>query len=243
MKYKDWIKLNIDKNDILLRCTDPSGLDKDHPIYPIGCARCFDNYFKTNSCKKFTNHPQINSQLLFFSFKPDTDKQRNIINQLSNIQNINNKCNNTNSRSNYYKNLSKNFKTTPLNTNDYFDNIGKYKFIISPTGNGLDCHRHYEAWISKGIPIIDYHPFLEKKFRGLPVLWTNNYQEITPSYLNDMYTKFLEKEFDFRKLLFKYYKPEFQKEILIIRKNQNNTNAVGVRNKQFWTFSDYFSLN
>ena len=30
---------------------------------------------------------------------------------------------------------------------------------------------------------------------------------------------------------------------LNIDKNQNNTNAVGVRNKQFWTFSDYFSLN
>jgi len=239
MKYKDWIKYNINKNDILLRCTDPTGLDKDHPNYPIGCAHGFDNYFKINSCKNFTNHPEINSKLLFFSFRPDTDKHRLAIDKLSNMQNIN-KYININSRLNYHQNLSKNFETTTLITSDYFDNIGKYKFVASPTGNGLDCHRHYETWISKGIPIIDYHPFLEKKFSGLPILWTNDFSEITPSYLNNIYDKFLEKEFDFRKLLFKYYKPEFQREILIIRKNQTDKCVVGLRDKQFWTFSDYF---
>ena len=54
-------------------------------------------------------------------------------------------------RSDYADNLNKNFKSISYNSNDYFNNIGKYKFVASPTGNGLDCHRHYEAILCWGV--------------------------------------------------------------------------------------------
>jgi hypothetical protein len=31
--------------------------------------------------------------------------------------------------------------------------IGKYKFVVSPEGNGVDCHRHYECIGLGAIPV------------------------------------------------------------------------------------------
>jgi len=237
MKFKDWINLPINDKDILLRCSDPTGLDADNPIYLIGCAKGFNQYIKSNSTINFTNHPQVNTELLFNCFSTHTDRHRKNINRLKQMQMTNNIK--IAGRSDYADNLNKNFKSISYSSDDYFNNIGKYKFVASPTGNGLDCHRHYETLISKGIPIIDYHPFLVQKFKGLPILWTNDYSEITPDYLNNMYEKFLNMEFDFRRLLFSYYAPNIRREILIIRQHQAK-HTTGLRNKQYWKFSDYF---
>ena len=73
----------------------------------------------------------------------------------------------------------------------------------------------------------------------MPILWTNDYSEITPDYLNNMYEKFLNMEFDFRRLLFSYYAPNIRREILIIRQHQAK-HTTGLRSKQYWKFSDYF---
>ena len=35
----------------------------------------------------------------------------------------------------------------------FFD-LMQSRFTFSPEGNGLDCHRHYEAILFKGIPIV-----------------------------------------------------------------------------------------
>ena len=45
---------------------------------------------------------------------------------------------------NLFKNGIKNYK---LNFGDYIFGLSKFKFVISPEGNGEDCHRHYEALI------------------------------------------------------------------------------------------------
>ena len=112
---------------------------------------------------------------------------------------------------------------TKLSPDEYFKNLGKYKFVISPEGNGVDCYRHYETWISKGIPIIEYNPFIEKKYSTLPILWTRDYGEINDNYLNDKYNSFLNKEYDFRRLLRTQYKPEIQNLILKLEENPTNS--------------------
>ena len=43
--------------------------------------------------------------------------------------------------------------------------LSKYKFIISPEGNGIDCHRHYEAILCGCIPIIEYNKDIEKNMK------------------------------------------------------------------------------
>ena len=62
-------------------------------------------------------------------------------------------------------------------------NMIKYKYVISPHGNGLDCHRTWESLALGCIPIIKTSP-LDRMFEGLPVLIVKNWSDITQELLN-----------------------------------------------------------
>jgi hypothetical protein len=92
----------------------------------------------------------------------------------------------------------------------YFDTLPSYKFIISPEGNGIDCHRHYEAFMAGCIPILERNPLIEEKYKGCPILWTTDYSEITPEYLEKKYTEMLDELYDFSRLFLSSYDEETQ---------------------------------
>lgn len=52
-----------------------------------------------------------------------------------------------------------------------------FKFIISPHGNGLDCHRTYEAMILGSIPIVKSSS-LDIIYKELPVIILNDWSDI-----------------------------------------------------------------
>jgi len=81
----------------------------------------------------------------------------------------------------------------------------KYAFILSPYGNGMDCHRTWEALILGCIPIIKSKEFT-KMFEGLPVLNVNNWSDINEKLLNDTIEKFKKRTFNYDKLTLKYWK-------------------------------------
>ena len=88
-----------------------------------------------------------------------------------------------------------------MNARSYFASMVRHKFVISPEGLGEDTHRIYEAIICKAIPIIQYNERIVEKYRGLPVLVTeNDYVDITEELLNRKYEEILETEYDFDKL-------------------------------------------
>ena len=87
----------------------------------------------------------------------------------------------------------------------YFEKLGQSKFVISPEGNGYDCHRHYETWITGGIPIIEYNEKIKEKYKDLPILFTKDYSEINENYLNKKYEEFKNKYFNYQKLLLGNY--------------------------------------
>lgn len=95
-----------------------------------------------------------------------------------------------------------------LNGDDYFKSLPNYKFVISPEGNGIDCHRHYEALLAGCIPIIEYNSLIEEKYKGCPILYTKDYSEINEEYLNKIYTEMINKEYDFSRLFMQYYNNE-----------------------------------
>jgi len=90
-------------------------------------------------------------------------------------------------------------------TSTYFQDLPSYKFVVSPEGNGVDCHRHYEALMAGCIPIIERNPLVEAKYAGCPILWTDDYSEITPAYLERVYPEMLEKVYDFSRLHIGFY--------------------------------------
>jgi len=87
-----------------------------------------------------------------------------------------------------------NVKLKPL---QYFRGLANYKFIISPEGNGIDCHRHYEAIAAGCIPIIEENSFMRRKYKNLPVLYTKDYSEINTDYLEKKYEEMLDQKYDF----------------------------------------------
>jgi len=52
---------------------------------------------------------------------------------------------------------------------NYINNLKKHKFVISPPGNGIDCHRNWEAIYCGCIPIVLDSYFCKNVFHELPV--------------------------------------------------------------------------
>jgi hypothetical protein len=57
-----------------------------------------------------------------------------------------------------------------------------YRYIVSPHGNGLDCHRTWEALALGCIPIVKSSP-LDPMYAGLPVLIVRDWNEVTQERL------------------------------------------------------------
>jgi len=62
-------------------------------------------------------------------------------------------------------------------------NMIKYKYVVSPHGNGLDCHRTWEALALGCIPIVKSSP-LDPMFEDLPVLIVKEWSDITQELLD-----------------------------------------------------------
>lgn len=227
MLFREWMYTIVNQTDIWARCIDPTGEDKDNNIMPLG-LKC-----KPDNCECLTNNIMVNTKLLLYAF--------NISDEIGMLKHKGN-------RRNVKNILNKTYTMTKLKPTEYYAEIGKYKFVISPEGNGIDCYRHYETWISKGIPIIQRNPFIEKKYCGLPILWTDDYSEITDDYLEDKYTEFLDKDFDFSKILLSKYPDKIQQQIKhAIRYNhsipETKTPPTTLATEHgFWEFDDYFKL-
>lgn len=93
---------------------------------------------------------------------------------------------------------------------DYFTQLTTHKFTISPEGNGIDCHRHYEALIAGCIPIVEYSEIIKYKYGDCPILYTTNYSEITKEYLEKKYEEMKSKVYDFTRLFIDTYTKEEQ---------------------------------
>ena len=61
--------------------------------------------------------------------------------------------------------------------NETWKNITNYKFIVSPHGNGLDCHRTYEAMFLGSIPIVKTSP-LDVIYKDMPIIILKDWNEI-----------------------------------------------------------------
>ncbi len=107
---------------------------------------------------------------------------------------------------NYFKSLGLKFenqKSYPL----YLQDLSKSVFVVSPKGNGLDCHRTWEALLLGCFPIVESSS-LDPLYEDLPILIINNWEEVTTALLKKTYAKFSNKEWSREKLYAPYW---FQK--------------------------------
>jgi hypothetical protein len=73
---------------------------------------------------------------------------------------------------------------SPVKRNSLWKFIKDYKFIISPHGNGLDCHRTYESILLGSIPIVRSST-LDGLYKDMPVLILNKWSDLNEKLLND----------------------------------------------------------
>ena len=67
---------------------------------------------------------------------------------------------------------------------EYWDMLAKSAYVISPPGGGIDCHRIWEALYLNTIPIVQNHASFSQ-FKHLPILFIDNWEDITIQYLRD----------------------------------------------------------
>ncbi len=79
-----------------------------------------------------------------------------------------------------------------------------YAFIISPHGNGLDCHRTWEALCLGCIPIVKKSE-ISYLFDELPVLIVDDWNIVSNELLNETVDKFKNTKFNYDKLNLEYW--------------------------------------
>jgi hypothetical protein len=194
LTLRDWQKKYKDPRRLILQASATDGSDSWQP-FPIGMQYNYKYNYHLNEEIQIGKHE--NNVLL--SITPNTDAHRR-------PRGIN--------RNSIINQLKKNgIENVVMHHSDYFKSLPTYKFVISPEGNGIDCHRHYEALIAGCIPIIEHNPLVSEKYRGCPILFTKDYKEITHEYLEKKYKQMLDQTFNFSCLFIDNYDDTTQKYI------------------------------
>jgi hypothetical protein len=90
---------------------------------------------------------------------------------------------------------------------NYLDNIYNHPFVICPQGNGIDTHRTWECLYMKTIPI-EKRNINNQFYTDLPILFVDDWEEITERFLHDQFMAMAEKKWNMEKLNFSYWKNE-----------------------------------
>lgn len=83
------------------------------------------------------------------------------------------------SRKSFIQSLPKQIKRS-----DYWRVILGNKYVISPFGKGIDCHRTWEAMALGSVPIVK-RSSISDLFDGLDIIQVNNWNEVTDQMLYD----------------------------------------------------------
>jgi hypothetical protein len=189
MTLAEWQRRIKPRSEFLYNCSEPKGENDEWVRFPIGMGWAIINC-EDDSKLQIGDH----ENLVHCAIADWTDERRRPV---------------APNRKAFLKTLeSLGISNKLLPHNSYFESLPHYKFVISPEGNGIDCHRHYEALMAGAIPIVEDHPGIREKYVGCPVLFTKDYSELTPSYLTEVYNRMINQTFDFSRLMLSTYDPK-----------------------------------
>ena len=87
---------------------------------------------------------------------------------------------------------------------EYWDEISRSKFVLSPLGLEVDCTRTWECFILGAIPVLE-HSYLNPVYDHLPILFIHHWNEINEEFLNQKYSEITAKRFDFSRAYIDYW--------------------------------------
>jgi hypothetical protein len=97
---------------------------------------------------------------------------------------------------------------TFLSRSQTWEKMSNCSFVLSPFGNGYDCHRTWEALSLGAIPIVRAKQF-KTLFADLPVLNVDEWSDVTPELLQNTLFEFKQRQFNYEKLTLKYWTDQF----------------------------------
>lgn len=72
---------------------------------------------------------------------------------------------------------------THLPYEDYLKEMQKHKFVLCPSGNGIESSRNWETLYMGRVPVFKDHPYLREMFRGFPALFVKEFEDVTEDLL------------------------------------------------------------
>lgn len=166
---------NIPDNVIRIFCQNYNGSQTKVEALPIGLERrmWFPEERKQEVLKKYIGIDIIKDIEVYMNFNPNTNKERY----------------------EWYHYLNgKDFVNTEMlgngnNYENYIQKLKRSKFVVSPPGNGIDCHRNYECLYLGVIPIIQKSDFTINMFSDMNVMLIDKITDLTRESLNNYIEK------------------------------------------------------
>ncbi len=124
-------------------------------------------------------------------------------------------------------------KNPNLTKAEYFEDLSRHAFALAPWGNGVDTHRIWEALYLGTIPVTKYHHTFSTA-KNLPIIFVNDYSEITFNLLNQYLEEFNSKKFNYEILESKYWSNLITKE----KKKEEERSSINIEKSQI--ASSYF---
>ena len=135
--------------------------------------------------------PQDKSNLLYLNYNPNTylEERQGLWDTMKNKQWV--KC--------------KQPDTSPDGFKNYLCDLAQSKFVACPRGNGIDTHRLYESLYMKSIPIVKKNDIVYHNMMDLPILFIDDWNQVTEEYLNHMYPLMMSRQWNLNKLKIDYW--------------------------------------
>jgi hypothetical protein len=100
------------------------------------------------------------------------------------------------------------FEETPQDRMQNYSKQAAFKYVLSPSGLGIDCYRTWEAIILGCVPIVK-RTTLTSQFAHLPVIVVDAWEDLNLDMLDEQYSDIIKKEFDYSFIFMDYWKQAF----------------------------------
>lgn len=149
--------INILNNDYLIEWLGQNINIKHNKLksIPIGLANKRWQHGNIEIFDKVVNLNNVKDNLVYCNFDVNT---------------------NFNERSYCLQNIEPIINSNKVDFETYLTNLSKSYFCISPNGNGIDCHKHWESLYLNTIPIVTNSINIEN-YKNLPFLTINDWQD------------------------------------------------------------------
>ena len=96
------------------------------------------------------------------------------------------------------------FENNPVNRLQNYKNQTEFRYVLSPSGLGIDCYRTWEAIVLGCIPVVK-RSHLISQLAHLPLIVVDDWSDVTQEYLDQEFAKLRCQEFDYGFLFMRYW--------------------------------------